>query len=79
MKLKTKVMNLETENQKMQKMLEEEPETKYSSIKDKTKNTEQTVNALKTMVRDVRKELTEAKEESQKLKKSSKYTRIGEL
>ena len=82
MKLKTKIMNLEKENARLVKLMEDD-QTKTKSkpgiiLKDhKFKGSESL--SLKMTIKNLRKELDDQKKENEKIKWSIKFTTINEL
>lgn len=87
-RLKTKLMTVEKENLRLQRVIDEDRiyptkdiSTAASGVRPPAglKSMEQSLHSLKAMLRDAKKELEEVKDENGKIKKSVKYTRINEL
>jgi hypothetical protein len=78
-RLKTKNMNLEKELTRLQKVLEEDPQKmKLNPNKDiKLRGNDHT--SIKMILRNIQKDLEDARKENTKIKTSIKFTTISEL
>ena len=81
MKLKTKIMALEKENQRLIKLMEEEGQKpRQPGLIPKDTRFKGSENlSLKMTIKNLRKELDDQKKENEKIKWSIKFTRINEL